>query len=161
MKKNTKKKIKDYLKSIHLILFPPRKDYILLSNRKKINSGRFKFYIIKINDLKDVKQKSKYFKAPTDLYKAVRSIVVESNYVYFTRNQKGFNSYFLQKNFDVIIADHNGRILDIVQKFTPNNISKHYPNGYYVYFMPVGSVTYYDIKLNDLLNFRTDFGVEV
>jgi hypothetical protein len=142
---------------LKLVLFPPRKDYILFSNRKKINAGRFKFCKIKINDSITIQHKSKYFKAPTDLYKAVRSVITKANYIYFTRNQKGFNSYFFKTKFDIIITNHSGRVIDVVQYFNINTISKHYDKGYYVYFMPIGSITYYEIKKNDLINFRHDF----
>ena len=156
MKKSKKNTIKEYLYTLKLLLFPPRKQYILFTNRKKINAGRFHYCNIKINDLINIKQKAKYFKAPTDVYKAVRSLITESDYIYFTKNQKGFNSYFFNKNYDVVIADHGGRIVGIEQNFKRNQISRHFENGYYVYFMPLGSITYYDLKMNDLINFRRD-----
>jgi len=154
MKKSKKNTTKEYLKTLRLVLFPPRKKYILFSTRKKINAGRFNFCEIKINDLENIKQKGKYFKAPTDLYRAVRALVTELDYIYFTKNQKGFNTYFFNKNFDVIISDRGGRIIGIEQNLGRNQISRHFENGYYVYFLPLGSITYYDLKKNDLINFR-------
>ena len=160
MKNKHKKSIKEYFTFVKYMFFPPRYKYILKYKMKKINAGGFSLCKLEINNSKQINEKVKYYSAPGKLYKSMRSIIAESNYIYMSRNQKGFNTYFFKKEFDIMLTDHRGKVLELIPRYKIDQISNHYKTAYYIYFMPIGLISYYNIQKNDLAIFKFIFNLE-
>ena len=161
MKNKHKGSIKKYFTFVKYMFFPPRKKYILSYKMKKHNAGGFSLCKLEINNSKKIKEKVKYYSRPNKLYKSMRSTISETNFIYMSRNQKGFNSYYFKKEFDIMLTDHRGRVLELIPRYKIDQISDHYKSAYYIYFMPVGMITYYSIKKNDLAIFKTIFTTNI
>ena len=67
------------------------------------------------------------------------------------RNKKGFNTFYFTINYDVIIADRDGKVIEAILGVAPGFFSNNYKKSHYIYFTPVGSIKYYNIKKSDIV----------
>ena len=84
-----------------------------------------------------------------DMLRAFKSSQYDKWFV--LRNKKGFNTFYFTINYDVIIADKDGKIIDKLIDVSPGYFSEYYNNSYYIYFIPVGSIKHHNIKKTDIL----------
>ena len=82
---------------------------------------------------------------------------VQYDNIYVLRNKKGFNTIGFGLNYDVVIADKDGKVIKTLMDLKIDYISKYYENGYFIYFMPVGSINFYKIGTSDILRLQRDW----
>lgn len=112
-----------------------------------------KEYKVLLNDQPLEKVSIKSFPTHSETYNLLRSFrTVQYENIYVLRRKKGYNTYLFHINYDVVICDKYGKVLDVDMDVKPGSISKHYPQAYYVYYMPVGMVTYHRIKKLDVIS---------
>lgn len=88
------------------------------------------------------------FQMHHDAYKNLRAFKTpQYDTYYLMRKKKGFNTLFFRQNYDVIIADHNGKILDLLTDVKPGFFSEYYDDAHYIYFAPVGTINHYNFVI--------------
>ena len=85
-----------------------------------------------------------------ELLRSFKTIQYETMYVF--RNKRGYNTYLFNINFDIVVCDKYGKVLEAISNIKPGTISQHYSKGYYVFFMPVGTIVYLEIKKLDVIS---------
>lgn len=85
-------------------------------------------------------------------YKVLRKFKTpQYDHVYVMRNKRGFNTAFFQQNYDVVITNRNNVVIEVNTNITPGYISPYLKEGYFIYFMTVGSINHFQIKEKDRL----------
>ncbi len=91
----------------------------------------------------------------SDVYKSIRNFSTpQYETIYLLRNKKAFNTMFFKINYDVLVTDKNGTIVDFFIDQKTGYASDKYPNGNKVYFCAVGTINNLNIKENDRLTLQ-------
>lgn len=86
-------------------------------------------------------------------YKILRTFkTTQYNNFYLMRKKKGFNTLFFNINYDILVSDKDGKILDLFKNKKQGYISKYYKNSYFIFFTPIGTINFYNFQINDKLN---------
>ena len=109
-----------------------------------------------VNDGEIIKElKVITYKLHNDVYKNLRKFIKpQYDIVFLLRNKKSFNTYWFKQNYDVVITDKDGVILDCLNNVKPDYFSKHYEKGNKVYFMAVGNIWDLNLQKNKILSLR-------
>ena len=70
------------------------------------------------------------------------------------RNKKGFNTIGFNLNYDIVVCDRYGKTIDLLANKEVGFISKHYDDSHFIYFMTVGSINFYRIKIFDRIRLQ-------
>ena len=116
-----------------------RAEYFLTHNNEEIENIKVISYLLH----KDVYKSLRHFKIP------------QYDHIYVMRKKKGFNTLFFQQNYDVVITDHDGIVLDALTDIPTGYVSSHYPKGHFIYFMTVGSINHYSIQKKNRLRINS------
>lgn len=120
---------------------------------RKIPKNEENIYIIELNNekLENIKVFSNAIHFKT--YKILRTFKTQQhNNFYLMRNKKGFNTLFFNINYDIVVSDKDGKILDLLKNKKQGYISKYYQNSYFIFFTPIGTINFYNFQINDKLN---------
>ncbi|WP_127942639.1 MULTISPECIES: hypothetical protein [unclassified Mycoplasma] len=74
--------------------------------------------------------------------------------MWLLRKKKAFNTLFFQQPYDVVVCDRYGNVLATFVALGSGYVSNYYRAGYFIYFMVVGSIKFYDIRPSDRLTFK-------
>lgn len=118
---------------------PERSEYSLFHNNTEIENIQVISYALHRETFKHLR----HFKVP------------QYKHIYLMKKKKGFNTLFFQLNFDVVVADRDGIVLDVLTDVETGYVSNHYQEGYFIFFMTVGSINHYNIKVKDRLNINS------
>ncbi len=66
---------------------------------------------------------------------------------YFSKGQKGFNSFFMNYEVDVVFIDKNGKIIESISSFKTNKISKYYEDAHTCLVFPKNTINYFNINI--------------
>ena len=95
------------------------------------------------------------YKLHSRIYRDLRAFKTSQyNIAYLMRNKKGFNTILFRINYDIVITNNKGIVLDLLINQEPGFISEYYKDGYNIYFFVVGQIKFMDIKLKDQLNLK-------
>ena len=98
------------------------------------------------------------FKLHSDIYKRLRKFSTpQYDTIYLLRNKKAFNTMLFTMNYDIIVTDKDGTIIDILNDQAPGFISDKYNDGNKVYFGAVGVINNLDFKPKDRLTLKWRF----
>ena len=98
------------------------------------------------------------FKLHSDIYKRLRKFSTpQYDTIYLLRNKKAFNTMLFTMNYDIMVTDKEGTIIDIFNDQAPGYVSEKYNDGDKVYFGAVGIINNLDIKLKDRLTLKWRF----
>ena len=98
------------------------------------------------------------FKLHSDIYKRLRKFKTpQYDTIYLLRNKKAFNTMLFTMNYDIMVTDKDGTIIDIFINQEPGFVSDKYNKGDKVYFGAVGIINNLDIKLKDMLTLKWRF----
>lgn len=99
----------------------------------------------KIEDFKVVTSK-----LHSDIYSLLRTYKKpQYNTAFLLRRKKGFNTFGFNLNYDIFIADKNGKIIEILNDVEPGFVSEHYREAHNIYFTNVGSINFYKFEIKD------------
>lgn len=118
---------------------PERSEYSLFHNNNEIENIKVISHALHRETFKHLR----HFKIP------------QYNRIYLMKRKKAFNTLFFQLSFDVVVADRDGIVLDALTDVETGYISNHYQEGYFVFFMTVGSINHYNIKVKDRLKINS------
>lgn len=118
---------------------PERSDYALFHNNTEIENIKVISYALHRETYKHLR----HFKIP------------QYDHIYLMKKKKGFNTLFFQLNYDVVVSDHDGIVIDTLTDIETGFISNHYPEGYFIFYMTVGSINHYNIKVKDRLKINS------
>ncbi len=76
------------------------------------------------------------------------------NIGYLMRKKQGFTTIFFQQRYDIIVCDRYGNVIKKFINQAVGYISSYFSEGYFIYFMVVGSIKYYNIKNSDRLTLK-------
>lgn len=108
--------------------------------------------LITLNDVRLESVQVINFALHHDVYKRLRSFKTpQYDKFYLMRGKKGFNTLLFQQNYDVIVTNKDGKVIDTLQSVEPGYLSGFYEDGYSIYFTTVGTINFYNIKNNDIL----------
>lgn len=71
-----------------------------------------------------------------------------SRYLIF-RTRFGLHTFFLETPIDVILLDNQNRIVKLKPRLFPNHLFLYHPRYTTVIEMPFGTITKFDLSLND------------
>jgi hypothetical protein len=123
--------------------------------KNKAPSSEHKTYNFTINktripEMKILGNKNNYL-----IYNELKELMYpQYNFGYLTKNKQGFNTLLFKQSYDILVCDKDGKVLDVLKSLRPNFISKYYNGAFYIYFFPVGTNSYYELKKNDVVNLR-------
>lgn len=135
------------------------KDLLFLDSKKIKRKDNIE-YKISLND-RDLENTIAFSTAlHHDTYKILRELkTVQYDRFFVLRKKKGFNTIGFNINYDVIICDRNGKILELVNNCDIGYISEYYNESYFIYFTPVGTINFYKMKNNDRLSLHKEYWV--
>ncbi len=92
-----------------------------------------------------------------DTYNLLKKLKTpQYNTIFLMRNKQGFTTIFFQQSFDVVLCDRYGNVIKTFINQPSGYISQYFPKSYFIYFMTVGSIKYYNIKINDRLTLKRE-----
>ncbi len=91
-------------------------------------------------------------KLHSETFKVLRRFVTpQYENIYLMRNKKGFNTVAFQQEYDVVIADKNGKVIKTFLSVPTGFISEYFKESYSIFFMTIGSIKSFDINKSDRL----------
>lgn len=91
----------------------------------------------------------------TNLDEKVTSLLfnekIEFRKGFFLRNQKGFNSFLLSYEVDLIFATYEGKIIKLLPSFKQNTLSKYYHDAHWCIVLAGNTLKYFKILEGDYL----------
>ncbi len=73
---------------------------------------------------------------------------------YLIRRKKAFQTLLFQQNYDVVLTDRYGKVLELFIDVEPGFYSKYYSECYFVLWFPVGTIKFLELKELDILQTR-------
>ncbi|MBW3058391.1 hypothetical protein D6D54_02780 [Spiroplasma poulsonii] len=70
---------------------------------------------------------------------------------YLLRNVRGFNSFGIFYQLDVIFCNKNFEVISTIQNFGSQKMSHYFSEFYFVYCLAPGMIKFLNIKANDIL----------
>ena len=70
---------------------------------------------------------------------------------YLLRNVQGFASFFTDQDFDVVICNYNGLIINMEKEVTPASFTKPVKEAYLLYLFPPGTIKYLDLMTSETI----------
>ncbi|APE74663.1 DUF192 domain-containing protein [Spiroplasma citri] len=117
------------------------KKYYLLKNRKSLIVNSIP-QDINIHVIKTFREKFTSLIQPND-------ITMKNGYL--LRKVRGFNSFGIFYQLDVIFCNKNFEVIHTIQNFGPQKMSHYFPQCYFVYCLAPGMINFLNIKPNDIL----------
>lgn len=132
-------KLLDYYK---IIKFPEKK------------KGQQQQFYLYHNDEPVEKIEVHSFKSHHEIYKRLRLFKFQQyELAYVMQRKKAFNTLAFRINYDVIVCDKDGKVIDILIDVAPGYTSQYYENGWKIFFFAVGHIKSLEIKKKDRLSF--------
>jgi len=115
-------------------------------------------YFIELNN-RDLEKVSVYSNSTDNAtYRELRNYKTPQYDTFFLlRKKKGFNTYLFDLNWDVIIVNSVGKVIETLIDIKPGYISKHYKDAFYIYFTTVGTIKFYGIHKDSVIRIRKDW----
>ncbi len=73
---------------------------------------------------------------------------------YLMRRKKGFQTFLFQQNYDVVLTDKDGKVLELFIDVAPGYYSNYHKDGYFILWFPVGTIKFLELKELDILQAR-------
>ncbi|MCK5946014.1 MAG: hypothetical protein KAG04_01945 [Mycoplasmataceae bacterium] len=87
------------------------------------------------------------------IYKDLRAFKTSQYEIaYLMRNKKGFNTTLFRMNYDVVVTDKNGTVINLLIDVKPGYISEYFDDAFNIYFFVVGQIKFMNLKVKDQLN---------
>lgn len=130
-------------------------EWIKIFGKSNIKKKESRTYTITLNDSLLEKAVVHSTLSHSKTYKLLREYKTpQYDTLYVLRNKKGFNTMGFTLNYDVVICDKNGKVLELLQDTIEGYISKYYNKSHFIYFMTVGSINHYKIELYNILRLQ-------
>ena len=122
--------------------------------KKKMNQG----FGLKKNDIEIENLKINNSLLHSHTYDIIRKMKTpQYNSGWVMRNKKGFNTVFFNINYDIVMCDSFGNIINLFPNTKTGYVSKHYPNSYFIYFFVVGTIKDLNIEKGERLTLKRQF----
>ena len=122
------------------------KQYKDIMIKKQFKKERQTFYL-SYNKETIEKMEAITFTSHHDIYKILRGFRIPFyEKCYFFRKKKGFNTFFFEQDYDVVITNKNNIIIETIKAFKKGRISKYYETGFNIFFFIVGTINHFNLQ---------------
>ena len=83
--------------------------------------------------------------------KLVKIKEMQYNLGYFKYNEKMFTSHLMSINFDLLFVNKDGRVIELIEDFPPNHVTKYYDDTKFLYILRKGLIKQEGIKYGDII----------
>lgn len=139
-------------------MFKYFKDFSKFFYKKNTEKQKKKKVNLFLNNRLITGSKATYYKNHYRLYRNLRNMIInEEELILCTSNVRGFNTKFTIINFDVIVCDRFGKVIANFKDLNNDYISEYSPNYWYLFFLPVGFINFWNVKNGDTIKIKKKY----